>query len=67
MFVLDEADEMLDMGFRDDIELILRHTPKQRQTLLFSAIMRDDIKKITNSKVKEKFWRNKELERKRKL
>lgn len=45
--VLDEADEMLDMGFREDIELILRHTPKQRQTLLFSATMRDDIKKIT--------------------
>ena len=45
--VLDEADEMLDMGFRDDIELILRHTPKQRQTLLFSATMRDEIKKIT--------------------
>ena len=44
--VLDEADEMLDMGFRDDIELILRHTPKQRQTLLFSATMRDDIKKF---------------------
>lgn len=45
--VLDEADEMLDMGFRDDIELILRHTPKQRQTLLFSATMPDEIKKIT--------------------
>ena len=45
--VLDEADEMLDMGFRDDIELILRYTPKQRQTLLFSATMPDEIKKIT--------------------
>ncbi len=45
--VLDEADEMLDMGFREDIELILRHTPKQRQTLLFSATMLDEIKKIT--------------------
>lgn len=45
--VLDEADEMLDMGFREDIELILRHTPKQRQTLLFSATMPDEIKKIT--------------------
>lgn len=44
--VLDEADEMLDMGFREDIELILRHTPKQRQTLLFSATMPDEIKKI---------------------
>ena len=45
--VLDEADEMLDMGFREDIELILRHTPKQRQTLLFSATMPEEIKKIT--------------------
>ena len=45
--VLDEADEMLDMGFREDIELILRHTPKQRQTLLFSATIPNEIKKIT--------------------
>lgn len=44
--VLDEADEMLDMGFREDIELILRNTPKQRQTLLFSATMPPEIKKI---------------------
>ena len=45
--VLDEADEMLDMGFREDIEKILRHTPKQRQTLLFSATMPKEIKRIT--------------------
>lgn len=45
--VLDEADEMLDMGFREDIETILRHTPKQRQTLLFSATMPNAIRKIT--------------------
>lgn len=44
--VLDEADEMLDMGFRDDIEQILRHTPKQRQTLLFSATIPKEIKRI---------------------
>lgn len=37
--VLDEADEMLDMGFRDDIETILRETPESRQTALFSATM----------------------------
>jgi ATP-dependent RNA helicase DeaD len=37
--VLDEADEMLDMGFADDIEEILGHTPESRQTALFSATM----------------------------
>ena len=35
--VLDEADEMLDMGFREDLEAILESTPKDRQTLMFSA------------------------------
>jgi ATP-dependent RNA helicase DeaD len=37
--VLDEADEMLDMGFAEDIEYILQHTPQERQTALFSATM----------------------------
>lgn len=37
--ILDEADEMLDMGFTEDIELILQNTPKQRQTVMFSATM----------------------------
>lgn len=37
--VLDEADEMLDMGFRDDIQTILEGTPEDRQTVLFSATM----------------------------
>ena len=45
--VLDEADEMLDMGFRDDIDEILRTVPKDRQTVLFSATMSKEILSIT--------------------
>ncbi len=44
--ILDEADEMLSMGFRDDLESILAATPKAKNTLLFSATMSGDIKKI---------------------
>lgn len=44
--VLDEADEMLRMGFIDDVELILSHAPAKRQTALFSATMPSQIKKI---------------------
>ncbi|MFT5283035.1 MAG: ATP-dependent RNA helicase DeaD [Yoonia sp.] len=45
--VLDEADEMLRMGFIDDVELILSHAPATRQTALFSATMPDQIRKIS--------------------
>lgn len=45
--VLDEADEMLRMGFIDDVELILSHAPESRQTALFSATMPSAIKKIS--------------------
>ncbi len=46
--VLDEADEMLKMGFIDDIEWILEHTPESRQLALFSATMPEQIKRVAN-------------------
>lgn len=45
--VLDEADEMLRMGFIDDVETIMKEMPDKRQTALFSATMPDQIKRIT--------------------
>ena len=47
--VLDEADEMLEMGFREDIEEILSRTPHQRQTLLFSATIPDEVREIAEN------------------
>ena len=44
--VLDEADEMLDMGFKDDLDAILTETPKARQTLLFSATISKSVRSI---------------------
>ncbi|MEG1992325.1 MAG: DEAD/DEAH box helicase [Acetivibrio sp.] len=49
MIVLDEADEMLNMGFREDIETILADMPKERQTVLFSATMPDSIREIAKN------------------
>ncbi|WP_094022800.1 DEAD/DEAH box helicase [Maliponia aquimaris] len=47
--VLDEADEMLDLGFREDLEFILGESPTERQTLLFSATVPDAIAKLAKS------------------
>ncbi|AMM87059.1 DEAD/DEAH box helicase [Martelella sp. AD-3] len=47
--VLDEADEMLDLGFRDDLEFILGAAPKERRTLLFSATVRRGIAELARA------------------
>ncbi|MEE6262381.1 DEAD/DEAH box helicase [Plantactinospora sonchi] len=51
--VLDEADEMLDMGFAEDIEAILQHVPEQRQTVLFSATMPSRIDGLARQHLRE--------------
>ena len=48
LVVIDEADRMLDMGFIDDVEFILANTPKDRQTLLFSATMPREIRALAD-------------------
>ncbi|MBU6480665.1 MAG: DEAD/DEAH box helicase [Nitrospirae bacterium] len=53
MVVLDEADEMLDMGFADDLDAILEQVPKERQTALFSATMPPRIASIAKRHLKE--------------
>lgn len=53
MVVLDEADEMLNMGFREDIETILKEVPQERQTILFSATMPKAILDIVDQYQKE--------------
>ena len=48
-FILDEADRMLDMGFFDDIMQIVKHLPKERQTLMFSATMPPKIQQLAKA------------------
>jgi len=49
IFVLDEADRMLDMGFIHDVKKIITKIPQKRQTLFFSATMPDEIQKLANT------------------
>src|SRR5215831_14681133 len=51
--VLDEADEMLNMGFQEDIEFILQNTPKRESTWLFSATMPNEIRRVSKRYMKE--------------
>lgn len=53
IFVLDEADRMLDMGFVNDVKKVIRHLPAQRQNLLFSATMPKEIEQLANSILKK--------------
>ena len=54
--VLDEADQMLDIGFADDMRFILRHTPSSRQTLLFCATMPGRLRSLVYNYMKEPAW-----------
>lgn len=53
VLVIDEADRMFDMGFMPDVRKILRHVPKKRQTLLFSATMPEQINRLCQDILKE--------------
>lgn len=53
--VLDEADEMLTMGFKDDLDLILSQTPEEKNTWLFSATMPHEVQRIAKNYMNEPF------------
>jgi ATP-dependent RNA helicase DeaD len=53
VFVLDEADEMLDRGFQHDVEAIMAATPRERQTALFSATMPDWVAKTAHKQMRD--------------
>jgi len=51
--ILDEADEMLNMGFKDDLDIILRETPEEKNTWLFSATMPKEVERIARTYMKK--------------
>jgi len=53
MLILDEADRMLDMGFVDEVTRIAKETPESRQTLLFSATLEGQVKKVAQALLKD--------------
>lgn len=53
LLVLDEADRILDMGFRASVDAIIEHLPKQRQTLLFSATQTSSVRDLARLNLKE--------------
>ncbi|MCQ2608789.1 MAG: DEAD/DEAH box helicase [Bacteroidales bacterium] len=53
--VLDEADEMLDMGFQEDLDTILEQTPQEKRTLLFSATMPNEVRRIASNYMNDPF------------
>ncbi|MFT5725418.1 MAG: ATP-dependent RNA helicase DeaD, partial [Bacteroidia bacterium] len=53
ILVLDEADEMLNMGFKEDLDFILSNTPSERQTLLFSATMPRDVSRLAKNYMRQ--------------
>ncbi|MFN9944307.1 MAG: DEAD/DEAH box helicase, partial [bacterium] len=53
--VLDEADEMLTMGFKDDLDLILSQTPEEKNTWLFSATMPHEVQRIAKNYMSDPF------------
>ena len=57
IFVLDEADRMLDMGFIRDVQKIVARLPKERQTLLFSATMPDEVSSLAKSLLRAQYER----------